>query len=87
MGIRQIEASCLDALKLAKTQYVLRVRIRSSNQSYKFLNVVWEAVGRPEGRALVPAIGSSAMPSEPSAISRWFVEGRRTELGRHPGSS
>ncbi len=48
-----IEANCLEALKLAKTKYVLRVRIRSSNQSYKFLNVVWEAIGRLRDGLLV----------------------------------
>ena len=41
-----IDASCLEAMKRAKTKYSLRVRVRSSNQSYKFLNIVWEAIGR-----------------------------------------
>jgi hypothetical protein len=41
-----IEATYLEAMKRAKTKYSLRVRVRSSNQSYKFLNVVWEAIGR-----------------------------------------
>ena len=41
-----IEASCLEAMKEAKTRYELRVRIRSSNESYRFMNVVWEAMGQ-----------------------------------------
>lgn len=41
-----IDAIYLEAIKRAKTKYNLRVRVRSSKQSYKFLNVVWEAIGR-----------------------------------------
>ena len=41
-----IDARFLEAIKQAKTRYILRVRIRSSNQSYKFQNVLWEAIGR-----------------------------------------
>jgi hypothetical protein len=48
-----IDASCLEAMKRAKTKYGLRVRIRSSNQSNKFLNVVWEAIGRLRDGLLV----------------------------------
>jgi len=48
-----IEESCLEALKRAKTKYVLRVHVRSSNQSYKFLSAVWEAIGRLRDGLLV----------------------------------
>jgi hypothetical protein len=48
-----IDPRCLEAMKQAKTKYALRVRARSSNQSYKFLNVVWEAIGRLRGGVLV----------------------------------
>jgi hypothetical protein len=48
-----IEASCLEAMKRAKTKYGVRVRIRSSNQSYKFMHVVWEAIGRLRDGLLV----------------------------------
>ena len=48
-----IEASCLEAMRRAKTKYVLRVRIRSSNQSYKFLDVVRQAIGQHRGGLLV----------------------------------
>jgi len=48
-----IEASCLEAMKRAKTKYSLRVRVRSSNRSYKFLSIVWEAIGHLKDRLLV----------------------------------
>jgi hypothetical protein len=48
-----IEASCLEAMRRAKTKYVLRVRIRSSNQSYKFMDVVWRAIGQLRDGLLV----------------------------------
>jgi hypothetical protein len=48
-----IDESYLEAIKRAKTKYVLRVRVRSSNHSYKFLNVVWEAIGRLRDGLLV----------------------------------
>jgi hypothetical protein len=41
-----IDAGYLEAIRRAKTKYSLRVRVRSSNQSYNFLNIVWEAIGR-----------------------------------------
>ena len=42
-----IDERFLEAMKQARTRYILRVRIRSSNQSYRFLNVLW--VGRSGG--------------------------------------
>lgn len=49
------DATYLEVIKQAKTKYTLRVRVRSSNQSYKFLNVVWEAIGRlKEGLLMDP---------------------------------
>ena len=48
-----IEASCLEAMRRARTKYTLRVRIRSSSQSYKFLDVVWQAIGQLRGGLLV----------------------------------
>jgi hypothetical protein len=48
-----IEARFLEAMKQARTRYILRVRIRSSNQSFKFLTVLWEAVGRLRDGLLV----------------------------------
>jgi hypothetical protein len=41
-----IDQRFLEAMKQAKTRYVLRVRIRSSNQSFRFQIVLWEAIGR-----------------------------------------
>jgi hypothetical protein len=48
-----IEASCLESMRRARTKYVLRVRIRSSNQSYRFLDAVWRAIGQLRGGLLV----------------------------------
>jgi hypothetical protein len=53
-----IDPSYLEAIKRAKTKYSLRVRVRSSNQSYKFLNMVWEAIGRlKDGLMMDPQSG------------------------------
>ena len=48
-----IDERFLEAMKQARTRYILRVRIRSSNQSYRFLNVLWEAIGRLRDGLLV----------------------------------
>lgn len=47
-----IEEWCLEALRRAKTKYSLRVRVWSSNQSYRFLSIVWQAVGQLRGGVL-----------------------------------
>ena len=41
-----IGAQFLEAIKHAKTRYIVRVRIQSSKQSFKFSNVLWQAIGR-----------------------------------------
>jgi hypothetical protein len=41
-----VEAWCLEAMREAGTRYNLRVRIRSSNLSYQFLEVVWQGIGQ-----------------------------------------
>ena len=48
-----VDERFLEAMKQARTRYILRVRIRSSNQSYTFLNVLWEAIGRLRDGLLV----------------------------------
>jgi hypothetical protein len=41
-----VDQRFLEAIKQARTRYILRVRIRSSKQSFRFQNVLWEAIGR-----------------------------------------
>jgi hypothetical protein len=48
-----IDERFLEGMKQAKTRYIHRVRIRSSNQSYRFQNVLWEAIGRLRDGLLV----------------------------------
>jgi hypothetical protein len=48
-----VDQRFLEAIKQAKTRYILRVRIRSSNQSFRFQNVLWEAIGRLSDGLLV----------------------------------
>jgi hypothetical protein len=50
--LEEIEPAHLEAMRSAKLRYWLCVRIRSSNLSYRFLNVVWRAVGQLRGGLL-----------------------------------
>lgn len=58
-----IDEQFLEAIKQAKTRYILRVRIRSSNQSFRFLNVLWEAVGRLRDGLLVDPQSGDIRPA------------------------
>jgi hypothetical protein len=48
-----VDQRFLEAIKQAKTRYILRVRIRGSKQSFRFQNVLWEAIGRLSDGLLV----------------------------------
>jgi hypothetical protein len=48
-----IDANLQEAMRNARTRYQIRVRIRSSNQSYKFMNIVWQAIGQLRDGLLV----------------------------------